>query len=188
MTARCTHVNAAPEAPRLELRFGLSRAIGTVGEHVVRCITLVQEPIQLLAVVNCRVAHRIAPDQLVLGIRIHVVLVAVKALAVLLRPAEVEALKAAGCEQIFNEKASVKSTNGRPELAKLMKALLPGDIVTVTKLDRVARSARDLLNIVHQLQEARCGFVSLGDSWCDTTNEMGRFMLTVMSGVGWSEI
>ena len=76
-----------PEAPRLELRFGLSRAIGTFGEHVVRCITLVQEPIQLLAVVNCRVAHRIAPDQLVLGIRIHVVLVAVKALAVLLRPA-----------------------------------------------------------------------------------------------------
>ena len=97
--------------------------------------------------------------------------------------AQVEALKAAGCERIYNEKASGKSTNGRPELAKLMKALLPGDIVTVTKLDRVARSARDLLNIVHQLQEARCGFVSLGNSWCDTTNEMGRFMLTVMSGI-----
>ena len=97
--------------------------------------------------------------------------------------AQVEALKAAGCERIYNEKASGKSTNGRPELAKLMKALLPGDIVTVTKLDRVARSARDLLNIVHQLQEARCGFVSLGDTWCDTTNEMGRFMLTVMSGI-----
>jgi DNA invertase Pin-like site-specific DNA recombinase len=97
--------------------------------------------------------------------------------------AQVEALKAAGCERIFNEKASGKSTNGRPELAKLMKALLPGDIVAVTKLDRVARSARDLLNIVHQLHEARCGFVSLGDTWCDTTNEMGRFMLTVMSGI-----
>ena len=97
--------------------------------------------------------------------------------------AQVEALKAAGCERIYNEKASGKSTNGRPELAKLMKALLPGDIVTVTKLDRVARSARDLLNIVHQLQERGCGFVSLGDAWCDTTNEMGRFMLTVMSGI-----
>ena len=45
--------------------------------------------------------------------------------------AQVEALKAAGCERIFNEKASGKSTNGRPELANLMKALLPGDIVTV---------------------------------------------------------
>jgi DNA invertase Pin-like site-specific DNA recombinase len=97
--------------------------------------------------------------------------------------AQVEALKAAGCERIYSERASGKSTNGRPELAKLMKALLPGDIVTVTKLDRVARSARDLLNIIHQLKEARCGFVSLGDAWCDTTNEMGRFMLTVMSGI-----
>ena len=93
------------------------------------------------------------------------------------------AFSGAECERIYNEKASGKSTNGRPELAKLMKALLPGDIVTVTKLDRVARSARDLLNIIHQLKESRCGFVSLGDAWCDTTNEMGRFMLTVMSGI-----
>jgi DNA invertase Pin-like site-specific DNA recombinase len=97
--------------------------------------------------------------------------------------AQVEALKAAGCERIYSEKASGKSRNGRPELAKLMKALLPGDVVTVSKLDRVARSARDLLNIIHELRERDCGFVSLGDSWCDTTNEMGRFMLTVMSGI-----
>ena len=57
--------------------------------------------------------------------------------------AQVEALKAAGCERIWSEKASGKSTNGRPQLAKLMRAILPGDIVVVTKLDRVARSARD---------------------------------------------
>src|SRR5262249_54516264 len=82
-----------------------------------------------------------------------------------------------------SEKASGKSTNGRPELAKLRKALLPGDVVVVTKLDRVARSARDLLNIIGELKDNGCGFVSLGDSWCDTTNEMGRFMLTVMSGI-----
>jgi DNA invertase Pin-like site-specific DNA recombinase len=96
--------------------------------------------------------------------------------------AQVEALKAARCERIYSEKASGKSTNGRPELAKLMKALLPGDTVVVTKLDRVARSSRDLLNIMHELKERGCGFVSLGDPWCDTTNEMGRFLLTVMSG------
>ena len=97
--------------------------------------------------------------------------------------AQVDALKAAGCERIFSEKASGKSTNGRPELAKLLKRLEQGDIVVVTKLDRVARSARDLLNIVHNIKDLGCGFVSLGDSWCDTTNEMGRFMLTVMSGI-----
>ena len=98
-------------------------------------------------------------------------------------PAQIDALKAAGCERIWSEKASGKSTNGRPELAKLLKALLPGDTVVVTKLDRIARSARDLLNIVGDLKDRGVGFVSLGDSWCDTTNEMGRFMLTVMSGI-----
>jgi DNA invertase Pin-like site-specific DNA recombinase len=60
---------------------------------------------------------------------------------------------------------------------------LPGDTVVVTKLDRIARSARDLLNIVGDLKDRGVGFVSLGNSWCDTTNEMGRFMLTVMSGI-----
>ena len=58
--------------------------------------------------------------------------------------AQIEALKAAGCERIFSEKASAKSTDGRPEFAKLQKALLPGDAVVVTKLDRLARSSRDL--------------------------------------------
>ena len=54
--------------------------------------------------------------------------------------AQVEALKAAGCEKIYSEKQSGKSTNGRPEFAKLMKALLPGDMVVVTKLDRLVRA------------------------------------------------
>src|SRR5262245_1530128 len=89
--------------------------------------------------------------------------------------AQVEALKAAGCERMYSEKASGKSTNGRPELAKLLKRLAPGDIAIVTKLDRVARSARDLLNVVHELKDRGCGFMSLGDSWCDTTHETGRF-------------
>jgi DNA invertase Pin-like site-specific DNA recombinase len=98
--------------------------------------------------------------------------------------AQVEALKAAGCERIYSEKASGKSTNGRPQLAKLLKVLALGDVMVVTKIDRVARSARDLLNIIAgELKDRGCGFVSLGDSWCDTTNEMGRFMLTVMSGI-----
>jgi DNA invertase Pin-like site-specific DNA recombinase len=96
---------------------------------------------------------------------------------------QVDALKAAGCERIFSEKVSGKSTNGRREFDKLMKALLPGDIVVVSKLDRLARSSRDLHNILHELQAQSCGFVSLGESWCDTTSEVGRLMLTIMGGI-----
>jgi DNA invertase Pin-like site-specific DNA recombinase len=98
--------------------------------------------------------------------------------------AQVEALHAAGCERIYSEKASGKSTNGRPELAKLLKALAPDDVMVVTKIDRVARSALDLLHIVRtEIADRGAGFLSLGDSWCDTTNEMGKFMLTVMAGI-----
>jgi DNA invertase Pin-like site-specific DNA recombinase len=97
--------------------------------------------------------------------------------------AQTEALRTAGCEKIFSEKASGKSTSGRPEFAKLMKSLNPGDVVAVTKLDRLARSSRDLHNILHELQERDCGFVSLGESWCDSTSEVGRLMLSIMGGI-----
>ena len=96
---------------------------------------------------------------------------------------QIEALKAAGCERIFREKVSGKSTNGRREFEKLMRALSPGDVVVVTKLDRLARSSRDLQNILHDLQERTCGFVSLGESWCDTTTDVGKLMLTIMGGI-----
>jgi DNA invertase Pin-like site-specific DNA recombinase len=97
--------------------------------------------------------------------------------------AQVEALKAAGCERIFSEKASGKSTDGRREFGRLMKALLPGDVVVVTKLDRLARSSRDLHNIVGELQACGCGFVSLGDPWCDTTSDVGKLVLAIMGGI-----
>lgn len=97
--------------------------------------------------------------------------------------AQVEALKAAGCERIFSEKASGKSTNGRPEFNRLMRALVLGDTVVVTKLDRLARSSRDLHNILHDLDGLSCAFVSLGESWCDTTTDVGRLMLTIMGGI-----
>lgn len=64
-----------------------------------------------------------------------------------------------------------------------MKSLLPGDTVVVTKLDRLARSSRDLHNIVHDLEASECGFVSLGESWCDTTTAAGKLMMTVMGGI-----
>jgi DNA invertase Pin-like site-specific DNA recombinase len=96
---------------------------------------------------------------------------------------QVDALKAAGCERIFREKASGKSTDGRPELARLIKALEPGDIVTITKLDRIARSSRDLHNIVGELQDRGCGFISLDETWCNTTSDTGRLMLAIMGGI-----
>jgi DNA invertase Pin-like site-specific DNA recombinase len=98
--------------------------------------------------------------------------------------AQVEALKAAGCERIFSEKASGKTTNGRHEFKKLMRAMQPGDVVVVTRLDRLARSSRDLLNIVGELQEAGCGFQSVREVWADTTTPAGRLMLTVLAGIG----
>ena len=97
--------------------------------------------------------------------------------------AQVDALKAAGCERVFSEKASGKSAKDRPEFGKLMRELVPGDTVVVSKLDRLARSSRDLHNILHELQERGCGFVSLGESWCDSTSEVGRLMLTIMGGI-----
>lgn len=96
---------------------------------------------------------------------------------------QVNALKGAGCDTIFTEKASGKSTNGRREFQRLLKAINPGDVVMVTRLDRLARSTRDLLNIVHDLKEAGCGFVSLGETWCDTTTAASELMLTIMGGI-----
>src|SRR6516162_2258959 len=90
--------------------------------------------------------------------------------------AQVEALKAAGCERIYSEKKSAKTGNVRPEFDRLLKVLLPGDTIVVTKLDRLARSSRDLHNILHELESLSCGFVSLGEAWCDTTTEVGRLM------------
>lgn len=97
--------------------------------------------------------------------------------------AQIEALKAAGCERVFSEKVSGKSINGRPEFAKLMKTITQGDVLVVSKLDRLARSSRDLQNILHDLQELGCGFVSLGESWCDTTTDVGRLVMTIMGGI-----
>jgi DNA invertase Pin-like site-specific DNA recombinase len=96
---------------------------------------------------------------------------------------QIDALKAAGCATIFTERVSAKSTNNRTEFKRLMRALKSGDTVVVTKLDRLARSSRDLHNILHDLEEGACGFVSLGETWCDTTTDVGKLVLTIMGGI-----
>src|SRR6185436_1281178 len=71
----------------------------------------------------------------------------------------------------------------RPELAKVLKRLDTGDVLVVTRLDRLARSTRDLLNILADIAERGAGFKSLHDSWADTTTPHGRLMLTVLGGL-----
>jgi DNA invertase Pin-like site-specific DNA recombinase len=92
------------------------------------------------------------------------------------------ALYAAGCAKVFAEKVSGAKTD-RAELGKLLKRLDQGDVVIVTRLDRLARSTRDLLNILDTIAKAGAGFKSLADVWADTTTPHGRLMLTILGGL-----
>jgi DNA invertase Pin-like site-specific DNA recombinase len=92
------------------------------------------------------------------------------------------ALHAAGAAKVYGEKVSGAKTD-RAELAKLLKRLEPGDVLVVTRLDRLARSTRDLLNILDVIAKAGAGFKSLADTWADTTTPHGRLMLTVLGGL-----
>jgi DNA invertase Pin-like site-specific DNA recombinase len=96
--------------------------------------------------------------------------------------AQQSALVAAGVERVFAEKISGAITE-RSALAKAISALGQGDTLVVTKLDRLARSTRDLLNTLDAVGKAGAAFKSLGDSWADTTTPHGRLMLTVLGGL-----
>ncbi|HBH7866743.1 TPA: recombinase family protein [Vibrio parahaemolyticus] len=91
-------------------------------------------------------------------------------------------LTAAGCSRLFAEKIT-GTRRDRPELARLLDHLRPGDVVTVTRLDRLARSTRDLLDIAEQIQAAGAGLRSLAEPWADTTSPAGRMVLTVFAGI-----
>ena len=91
-------------------------------------------------------------------------------------------LLAADCAKVFKEKVSGAKTD-RAELAKVIKRLEPGDVLAVTRLDRLARSTRDLLNVLATIAEREAGFRSLKDTWADTTTPHGRLMLTVLGGL-----
>jgi DNA invertase Pin-like site-specific DNA recombinase len=88
----------------------------------------------------------------------------------------------AGCERVFAEKQSGAKTD-RQQLAKAFAALTAGGTLVVCKLDRLARSTRDLLNTLDAIAEAGATFKSPGDPWCDTTTPHGRLMLTVLGGL-----
>ncbi len=92
------------------------------------------------------------------------------------------ALKAAGAERVFSEKVSGAKTD-RAQLAKALATLSEGDVLLVTRLDRLARSTRDLLNVLATIADKGAGFRSIADSWADTTTAHGRLMLTILGGL-----
>ena len=91
-------------------------------------------------------------------------------------------LQAAGCSRVYAEKIT-GAQRKRSELDRLLDHLRPGDVVTVTRLDRLARSTRDLLDIAERIQRAGAGLRSLAEPWADTTTPAGRMVLTVFAGI-----
>jgi len=96
--------------------------------------------------------------------------------------AQLEQLRGAGCAKIYRERA----TGARPdrrELWKLLRALALGDVVTVTRIDRLARSTFGLFAIVKQIVDAKAQFRSLAEPWADTAASTGRLMIAVLGGL-----
>ncbi|WP_312030521.1 recombinase family protein, partial [Methylosinus sp. H3A] len=83
---------------------------------------------------------------------------------------------------MFKETASGAKTD-RAQLRRAIASLGNGDVLLVTRLDRLARSTRDLLNTLDTVAMAGAGFRSLADAWADTTTPHGRLMLTVLGGL-----
>jgi DNA invertase Pin-like site-specific DNA recombinase len=95
---------------------------------------------------------------------------------------QIEALKAAGAVTVWREKISGVRAD-RPQLAKLMAALNPRDVVVVTKLDRLGRSTRELLDLIDRIGKAGASFRSLGDPLWDTGSAQGRLLSTLLASI-----
>ena len=93
---------------------------------------------------------------------------------------QLEQLRGVGCTKIYREKVT-GAHNDRRELLKMLKALAPGDVVTVTRIDRLARSTFDLFAIVKQIVDAKAQFRSLAEPWADTATSTGRLMIAVLA-------
>ena len=91
-------------------------------------------------------------------------------------------LKEYGCEKIFEEKFT-GSDRKRVQLEKMLQKIDDGDTLIITRLDRLARSAVDLFDIVKEIEEKGASFKSLNEPWADTTSSMGKFLTTVFSGL-----
>src|SRR3954470_24497523 len=92
-------------------------------------------------------------------------------------------LTKAGCRKVFRDVHVSGAKTDRAQLRRLLDQLEADDVLMVTRLDRLARSTRDLLNILAAITGKQAGFRSLGDTWADTTTPHGRLMLTVLGGL-----
>ena len=95
---------------------------------------------------------------------------------------QLDQLRADGCARIYREKASGAQPTRR-ELLRMLKALTSGDVVTVTRIDRLARSTFDLFAIVKQIVDAGGQFRSLAEPWADTATSTGRLMIAILGGL-----
>ena len=91
-------------------------------------------------------------------------------------------LRAVGCQRIYEEKVS-GAKRDRPELTRLLDHMREDDVIVVTRLDRLARSTRDLLELAEVLNRTNVGLRSLGEPWADTTSPAGKMVLTVFAGI-----
>jgi DNA invertase Pin-like site-specific DNA recombinase len=96
--------------------------------------------------------------------------------------AQIEALKGAGASTIYREKISGVRAD-RPQLGKLMAGLKAGDMVVVTKLDRLGRSTRELLDLIERIVKTGATFRSLGDPLWDTSSSQGRLLSTLLAAI-----
>lgn len=96
--------------------------------------------------------------------------------------AQLEQLRAEGCTKVYRETASGAQSDRR-ELLRMLKFLAAGDVVTVTRIDRLARSTFDLFAIVKRIVDAGAQFRSLAEPWADTATSTGRLMIAVLGGL-----
>jgi DNA invertase Pin-like site-specific DNA recombinase len=96
--------------------------------------------------------------------------------------AQLDQLRAEGCVKLYREKASGAQADRR-ELLRMLKDLAPGEVVTVTRIDRLARSTFDLFAIVKRIVDAGGQFRSLAEPWADTATSTGRLMIAVLGGL-----
>lgn len=96
---------------------------------------------------------------------------------------QLEHLRAAGCDKIYKEKKSGASTDERAELQRALDDLRPGDVLVVTRLDRLARSVPDLYAILRHAEHAGAGFTCLQQGAIDTTTPTGKLMFNVLGAV-----